>query len=56
MPPNYFVVWSPDDRHYVATCLDMPSVSYTAKDEVEALEGLKRLIREVVVVGRKGSI
>lgn len=45
---TYRVSWSPRDSEYVATCAEFPSLSWLAEDEVEALRGIKRLVREVL--------
>lgn len=45
---TYRVSWSPDDGEYVATCAEFPSLSWLEGDDVEALRGVKRLVRDVV--------
>jgi len=46
---TYRVAWSAEDGEFVATCLEFPSLSWLAASQVEALEGLEGLLREVVV-------
>jgi len=45
---TYRVSWSADDREYVATCLELPSLSWLASTQAKALAGIKKLVDEVV--------
>lgn len=45
---TYRVSWSAEDNEYVATCLELPSLSWLAKDQIEALKGAEHLVKEVV--------
>jgi len=45
---KYSVVWSPEDEEYVATVAEFPSLSWLDEDQIEALKGLERLVREVI--------
>jgi predicted HicB family RNase H-like nuclease len=45
---TYRVTWSPQDREFVATCAEFPSLSWLASSQVEALQGLQDLLREVI--------
>jgi predicted HicB family RNase H-like nuclease len=45
---TYRVSWSPNDEEYVATCVEFPSLSWLAEDDVEALRGIKRLVQDVI--------
>jgi predicted HicB family RNase H-like nuclease len=45
---TYRLSWSPDDNEHVATCAELPGLSWLAEDEVSALRGLKDMIRDVV--------
>lgn len=45
---TYRVSWSPNDEEYVATCVEFPSLSWLAADDVEALRGIKRLVQDVI--------
>ena len=44
----YRVVWSVEDQEFVATCAEFPSLSWLARDQIEALQGLEALVREVL--------
>ncbi|MFJ2618290.1 type II toxin-antitoxin system HicB family antitoxin [Glutamicibacter sp. NPDC087344] len=44
----YSVVWSPEDEEYVASVAEFPSLSWMDEDQVEALLGLRSLLREVI--------
>lgn len=45
---TYRVSWSEEDGEYVATCLELPSLSWLAADQVEALEGLRAVVADAV--------
>lgn len=45
---GYRVTWSSEDQEFVATCLELPSLSWLAGTQEEALAGLRDLVREVV--------
>lgn len=45
---TYRVSWSAGDAEYVATCAEFPSLSWLADDDIEALRGLKRIVRDVI--------
>ena len=45
---TYRVSWSPEDEEFVATCLELPSLSWLASTQDEALHGLRDLVDEVV--------
>lgn len=45
---TYRVSWSSEDREYVATCAEFPSLSWLAEDELAALRGIKDLVRDTV--------
>jgi predicted HicB family RNase H-like nuclease len=44
---TYRISWSPHDAEYVATCAEFPSLSWLDEDQVEALKGIKQLVRDV---------
>ena len=44
--PSYKVEWSEGDEEFVATCDWFPSLSFLARDCVDALSGLADLILE----------
>ncbi|GAB3697856.1 type II toxin-antitoxin system HicB family antitoxin [Mariniluteicoccus flavus] len=45
---GYRVTWSAEDQEFVATCLEMPSLSWLADTQEGALSGLRDLVGEVV--------
>lgn len=45
---TYRVTWSVEDDEYVATCLELPSMSWLASTQEDALRGLRDAITEVV--------
>ncbi|WFE62477.1 type II toxin-antitoxin system HicB family antitoxin [Micromonospora sp. WMMD714] len=45
---SYRVTWSAQDNEFVATCAEFPSLSWLAPSQIEALQGLQRLLSEVV--------
>jgi predicted HicB family RNase H-like nuclease len=45
---TYRVSWSPEDDECVATCAEFPSLSWLDKDPVEALVGVKQLVRDAI--------
>lgn len=45
---TYRVSWSAEDGEFVATCLELPSLSWLASSQVKALSGLRRVVDEVV--------
>lgn len=45
---TYRVSWSREDDEFVATCIEFPSMSWLAPSQIEALDGLERLIAEAV--------
>lgn len=45
---TYRVTWSVEDDEYVATCLELPSMSWLASTQEDALHGLRDAITEVV--------
>ena len=45
---GYRVTWSEEDREFVATCLELPSLSWLADTQEAALTGLVHLVGEVV--------
>ncbi len=45
---TYRVTWSEEDGEYVALCAEFPSLSYLATKHANALNGLIKLVGEVV--------
>lgn len=44
----YRVTWSVEDEEFVATCVELPSLSWLAASPEDALRGLRELVAEVV--------
>lgn len=45
---TYRVFWSEEDQEFVGTCLEFPSLSALAKDQVEALKEIDSVVATVV--------
>lgn len=45
---TYRVTWSSEDEEFVATCAELPSLSWLDASLEEALRGLRRLVSETV--------
>lgn len=45
---TYRIEWSEEDREYAGLCAELPSLSWLAPTQVEALKGVQKLVREVV--------
>lgn len=45
---TYRVTWSVEDDQCVATCVELPSLSWLADTQEDALSGLRNLVAEVV--------
>ncbi|WP_409484317.1 type II toxin-antitoxin system HicB family antitoxin [Arsenicicoccus dermatophilus] len=45
---SYRVTFSPEDDEFVATCLELPSLSWLANSPEQALRGLRDLATEIV--------
>lgn len=45
---TYRVTWSPEDEEFVGTCLELPSLSWLAATQDEALNGTRDLVRDVI--------
>lgn len=52
---TYQVSWSEEDREFVATCAEFPSLSWLAPDQVDALRGLKDVVAGVVADLKKSG-
>ncbi len=46
---TYRVAWSAEDDEFVATVAEFPSLSRLASSQIEALEGLAALLKDVIV-------
>lgn len=45
---TYRVIWSEEDQEYVALCAEFPSLSWLAKSQTSALQGIVDLVRETL--------
>ncbi len=45
---DYRVLWSADDKEFVALCAEFPSLSFLAAKQTEALKGLVNLVGDIV--------
>jgi predicted HicB family RNase H-like nuclease len=45
---TYRVIWSEDDSGHVGLCAEFPSLSWIASSQGEALNGITRLVAEVL--------
>jgi predicted HicB family RNase H-like nuclease len=45
---TYRVTWSAEDGEFLATCAEFPSLSWLASSQIEALQGLEGMLREVI--------
>ena len=52
---TYRVTWSAEDAEYVATCLELPSLSWLAATPRDALSGLEEVVAEAVVDMRQAG-
>lgn len=46
---TYAVRWSPEDQEFVATCTELPSISWLATSCDQALLGVRRLVATILV-------
>lgn len=45
---TYRVTWSAEDGEFLATCAEFPSLSWLASSQIEALQRLEDLLRDVI--------
>lgn len=45
---TYRVTWSPEDTEHVGLCVEFPSLSWLANAPEDALNGIRKLVAEVV--------
>lgn len=45
---TYRITWSVEDNEFVATCLEFPSLSWLAPNQIDALTGLENVITETI--------
>ena len=45
---TYRVTWSPEDGEYLGLCVEFPSLSWLAKTPEAALDGIRKVVADVV--------
>lgn len=45
---SYRILWSEEDQNFVGECLEFPSLSWLAKTQIEALQGIVGLVQETL--------
>ena len=45
---TYRVTWSEEDGEFVGLCAELPSLSWVAKSQEEALRGIRKVVSDVV--------
>ena len=50
---TYRVTWSEEDGEHVGLCAEFPSLSWLEKTPEKALQGIRRLVREIIADMRK---
>lgn len=45
---GYRVLWSAEDQEFVATCVEFPSLSWLARTQEEALQGIRDLVGHAI--------
>ncbi|MEY2832516.1 MAG: hypothetical protein RLZZ574_1774 [Cyanobacteriota bacterium] len=45
----YRVIWSTEDEEFVGLCAEYPSLSYIDEDRIAALNGITKLVNNVVL-------
>jgi predicted HicB family RNase H-like nuclease len=51
----YRISWSEDDQEYVGLCAEFPSLSWLAKNQDEALRGIRNAVNETVIEMRNNG-
>lgn len=46
---SYRVIWSTEDQEFVGLCTEFPSLSYLDSDQINALEGITNLVKEILI-------
>lgn len=52
---TYRVMWSEEDREHVGLCEEFPSLSWLAPTQAEALNGITKLVADVLKDMAKGK-
>jgi predicted HicB family RNase H-like nuclease len=45
---TYRITWSEEDKEYAGLCAEFPSLSWMAKTQEAALQGIRKLVADVV--------
>ena len=45
---SYRILWSEEDQNFVGQCMEFPSLSWLAKTQVGALQGIVGLVQETL--------
>ena len=45
---TYRITWSDEDKEYVGSCAEFPSLSWLAETQEAALQGIRRVVAEVI--------
>ncbi len=45
---TYRITWSEEDKEYVGLCVEFPSLSWLADSPEAALEGIRKIVAEVI--------
>lgn len=54
-PYTYRVTWSEEDREYVGSCAEFPSLSWLEVTQEKALAGIRQLVEETTADLRKNG-
>ena len=49
----YRILWSEEDQAHVGLCAEFPSLSWVAKSQRSALDGIRKVVKEVIADMRK---
>lgn len=52
---TYRVTWSDEDQEYVGLCAEFPSLSWLESSPEKSLQGIRKLVREVVADLRRNK-
>ena len=52
---TYRVTWSEEDSEYVGLCSEFPSLSWLSKSQEDALRGIRKTVRSVVLDMQKSG-
>ena len=52
---TYQIAWSKEDRSFMGTCLEFPSLSWLDKDQEAALRGIRKLVVDCLTDMKKNG-